>query len=72
MIALDTRWLARASPLYYETLDPPLGKVHRQAQADRAATDDQNLSVVGFAQTRFTLSCAGDDSKRAPPKNLAR
>jgi hypothetical protein len=57
MIALDTWRLAGTSPFYNETLDSPLCKVHRQAQADRATTNDQHLSLTGFAHTRFTLLC---------------
>jgi hypothetical protein len=49
MVALDTRWLTGASSLHYETFDSPLGEVHRQAQADRAATDDQHLGLAGPA-----------------------
>jgi hypothetical protein len=52
MIALDTRRLAGASPLYDETLHSALRKVHRQAQAHRAATDDQHLSLARFAHLR--------------------
>jgi hypothetical protein len=50
MIALDARRLAGASPLNHETFHSALRKVHRQAQADRAASDDQHLNLAAFAR----------------------
>ena len=62
MIALDARRLAGAAPLDYETLDAPACEVHRQAQADRAATDDQYFDLTGLAHTRITHSCITRES----------
>jgi hypothetical protein len=55
MIALDTRRLAGVPPLYYETLHSPSRKVHRQAQADGAATDDEHFALKGFTYARIHL-----------------
>ena len=51
MVALDARRLAGTSPLHDQTLDSALCKIHRQAQADGAATDDHHLSLADFAHT---------------------
>lgn len=56
MIALDARRLAGVSALYHETIHSPPRKVHRQAQPDRAATDNQHFGLVGFAHERRILS----------------
>ena len=67
MIALDTGRLAGVSALYGKTLHPPVCEVHRQAQADRAAPDDQHLDLERLAHNRFTAAIGGHDRDFASP-----
>ncbi len=67
MIALHARRLTGVSALYDETFNSPSCKVHRQAQADRAATDDQHLDLKGFAHNRFTAAFGGHERDLASP-----
>lgn len=55
MIALHTRRLASAAPLYYEAVDPSSCKVHRQAQPHRPGTDNQYFSLAGDSHDRFVI-----------------
>jgi hypothetical protein len=72
MIALHARRLAGVPPLYYETFHPPSRKVHRQAKADGAATDDENFSLTGFTHARIHLAPETIASRRAGVTMIAR